>query len=121
MKIEDGAKVLSLYCGGTTSKVTYNVGGSSLGEFNHFQMDVGTEASKVSYSIELVTEDGESIYVAGGESYRATMNGTGGVSGMKTIVFNFTKKKIKSIIVYASESTGNGHFYMDNIFLSKLS
>ena len=120
MKLEDGSKALSLYCGGTTSKVTYNVGGSTLGEFNHFQLDVGTEASKVSYSIELVTESGESIYVAGGESYRATLSGTGGVSGMKTIVFNFAKTKIKSIIIYASESTGSGHFYVDNIIFAKL-
>lgn len=119
MKIEDGAKVLSLYCGGTTSKITYNAGGSTLGEFNHFQIDIGTEASKVSYSIELTTESGNVIYVAGGAEYRATLSNTSGVSGMKTIVFNFSAVKIKSITIYASESSGNGHFYMDNIIFAK--
>ncbi len=119
LKIEDGAKVLSLWCGGTTGKVTYNVSGNTLGEFNHFSINVGTEAASVSYSIELVTESGSSIYVAGGADYRATLTNTGGSSGMKTIVFNFDATKIKGIIVYASESTGNAHFYMDNIVFSK--
>ena len=121
LKIEGGRKTLSLYCGGTTTKMTYNVGGSVLGEFNHFAIDIGTEASSVSYSIELVTESGSSIYVAGGAEYRATLSGTNGVDGMKTLVFNFASTKIRSIIVYASESSGNGHFYMDNIVFAKLS
>ena len=120
LKIESGRKALSLYCGGTTTKMTYNVGGSVLGEFNHFAIDIGTEASSVSYSIELVTESGSSIYVAGGEEYRATLSNTDGANGMKTVVFNFASTKIRSIIVYASESTGNGHFYMDNIIFTKL-
>ena len=107
-------------CGGTTTKMTYNVGGSVLGEFNHFAIDIGTEASSVSYSIELVTESGSLIYVAGGEEYRATLSNTDGANGMKTVVFNFASTKIRSIIVYASESTGNGHFYMDNIIFTKL-
>lgn len=120
LKIESGRKALSLYCGGTTTKMTYNVGGSVLGEFNHFAIDIGTEASSVSYSIELVTESGSSIYVAGGEEYRATLSNTDGANGMKTVVFNFASTKIRSIIVYASESTGNGHLYMDNIVFTKL-
>ena len=121
LKIENGAKVLSLYCGGTTSKVTYNVGGSSLGTFNHFAIDVGTEASSVSYSIELITESGASIYVAGGAEFRATLASTSGASDMKTIVCNFASVKIRSIVITASESSGNGHFYIDNIVFTNLS
>ncbi len=120
LKVESGVKALSLYCGGCTSKVTYNVGGSVLGEFNHFAINVGTEASSVSYSIELITESGSSIYVAGGAEYRATLTSTSGASNMKTIVFNFQATKIRSIVIHASESSGNGHFYVDNIVFSKL-
>ncbi len=121
LKIESGAKALSLYCGGTTSKVTYNVGGSALGTFNHFAIDVGTEAASVSYSIELITESGSSIYVAGGAEFRATLANTSGASDMNTIVCNFASVKIKSIVITASESSGNGHFYIDNIVFTNLS
>ena len=120
MKIEDSTKAVSLYCGGTTSKITYNAGGSSLGEFDHFQVDIGTEASSVSYSIELTTESGSILYVAGGAESRAVLASTNGISGMKTLVLNFSATKIKSITIYASESSGNGHFYIDNMFFSKL-
>ena len=112
-------KTPSLYCGGTTSKVTYNADGSSLGEFNHFAINIGTDGAEVSYSIELLTDSGETIYVAGGASYRATISTSNLYTSMKTISFNFAAKKIKTITIYASGS-GNAHFYFDNIVFSKL-
>ena len=119
LKIETGEKVLSLYCGGNTYKLTYNESGSAFGEYNHFAIDIGADNGKtVSYRIELVTDTGRVLYPAGGETYMATITGKGNES-LQTLSFNFSAAKIKSIVIYAS--TGDGHFLMDNITFSKLS
>ena len=124
LKIEnaEGDKVLSLYAGYSTYKITYNEGGSSLGTFNHFAIDLGCEsAATVKYRIELVCKDGSVIYAAGGAETMATIASPAGNAGLKTLTFNFAAKEIKSITIYASAGNGNGHLFMDNLTLSKLS
>lgn len=114
-------KRLSLYSGYNTYKITYNEGGSSLGTMNHFAIDLGGDSgTTVSYRIELLTTSGSTIYVAGGASYSALLGNTAGASNLTTLNFNFAATAIKTITIYASTS-GDGHLFMDNIILSKLS
>ena len=124
LKIEtaEGDKILSLYAGYNTYKITYNEGGSSLGTFNHFAIDLGCESSaSVKYRIELVAKDGSVIYAVGSADTMATIASPGGNAALKTLTFNFAAKEIKSITIYASAGNANGHLYMDNLTLSKLS
>ena len=118
LKPETGLKALSLYCGGNTYKITYNESGSSLGEYNHFSIDVGADNNKtVSYRIEIETDSG-TLYPTSCAELMSVMTGRGNES-LTTLSFNFGTTKVRSVTIYATSA--DAHFLIDNMTFSKVS
>ena len=111
---------VNFWPGYDTYKFVYNESGSSLGTVNHLSIDIGGDKNvETRYSIEIITTSGEKItLIGGGADVSAALASPNGISSLTTLSFNFTEKAIKSIIVYAY--VPNGHLFMDNLFLTKL-
>ena len=112
-------KVLSMYCGYSTYKYTYNEGGSNLGKANHLSIDLASWSSgvNINYRIILIDSNNKEIFLAGSSTGYATLTPTT-KPAMRSLSFNFAETTVKSIVIIA-QAGDNANLFADNIYLSK--